>query len=79
MILVIILLSQNFVGKMKNEMWDIAIEEFVVLEPKINSIPVSDSSKYRKAESLNKNFVTKISHNECNNILLSKMFKTFNE
>ena len=41
------------VGKMIDEIGCIAIEEFVGLKPKINSILVSDSTEYQKANGVN--------------------------
>ena len=52
------------VGKMKDQMGTVAIEEFVGLNPKMFSILVSDSSEYKKAKGANKKVVAKISHNE---------------
>ena len=76
LILIIILLSQNFAsnalvdGQMKHEMGGIVIEEFVVLKPKVL---VSVFSEYKKAKVANKNFVAEISHNEYKDVLLNKV------
>ena len=76
LILIIILLSQNFasnalvVGQMKHEMGGVVIEEFVVLKPKVL---VSVFSEYKKAKVANKKFVAKISHNEYKDVLLNKV------
>ena len=52
------------IGKIKGEMVDVAIEEFVGLKPKMYSILVRNSSKHKKAKGVNKNVVSTISHNE---------------
>ena len=57
------------IGKMKDETLGIAIKEFVGLNPKINSFLV-DNSEHEKAESVNRNVVATISHNECKGVLL---------
>ena len=62
--------SALVVGKMNDEMGDIAIEEFVGLNPKMYSILGRDSSK--KAKGVNKNVVAKINYNEYKVILLNK-------
>ena len=53
------------VGKMEDEMKTIDTEEFVRLKPKMQSILMSNSkeSKKAKAKGVNKNVLTKISHN----------------
>ena len=60
------------VGKMKDEMDGIAIEEFGGLKPKMYSILVIDFSGYKKAKGVNKNIVAEISYNEYKNVLLHK-------
>ena len=60
------------VGKMKDEMGGIVIDEFVGLKPKMSSILLNDSSEYKKAKGINKNVVVKISHNDNKNVLLNK-------
>ena len=60
------------VGKMKDEMGGIVIDEFVGLKPKMYSILLNDSSEYKKAKGVNKNVVVKISHNDNKNVLLNK-------
>ena len=42
------------VGKMKDETGGVAIEEFVVLKPKMCSVLVNDSREHRKAKGANK-------------------------
>ena len=49
-----------------------AIEEFVGLKTKRQSIIVSDSSEYKKANGVNKIVVTKINHNEFRDVFLNK-------
>ena len=56
------------IGKMKDETGGIAIEEFVGLNPKINSFLV-DNSQYKKAKGVNRNNVATVSHNEYKNAL----------
>ena len=51
-------------GKMKDEMVDVCIEEFIGIKLKIYSIFVSNSSKYKKVKGVNKNVVAIINHNE---------------
>ena len=70
LILLIIRLSQNtlianklIIGKMKDETWGVAIEEFVVLKPNVYSV-LSDNSEHEKAKGVNKNVVSTISYNE---------------
>ena len=60
------------VGKMKDETAGVAIVEFVVLNPKMYSFLVSDSSEHKKAKGVNKTFVAAISHNEYRDVLLYK-------
>ena len=49
-----------------------AIKEFVGLKPKICSILATDSNKYKKAKSGNKNIVVKTSHNDHKDVLLNQ-------
>ena len=70
LILLIIRLSQNtlianklIIGKMKDETWGVAIEEFVVLKPNVYAV-LSDNSEHEKAKGVNKNVVSTISYNE---------------
>ena len=51
-------------GKMKDETGGLAIEESVGLEAKMYSLLVVDNSKDKKANSVNKNAVEKITHGE---------------
>ena len=60
------------VGKMKDETAGVAIEEFVELKPKMYSYLVIDNSEHKKAKGVNRNFVSTISHNEYQDVLLSK-------
>ena len=71
LILVIILSKSKYcsdsnalvVGKMKDEMHGIAIEEFAEIKPKIYLIVVNNFRAYKKAKGVNKNVVVKISPN----------------
>ena len=56
---------------MKDEMGSSAIEEFAGLKGKMYLILVSDSNEYKKPKGVNKNVVTKISHNEHTDVLLN--------
>ena len=47
---------------MKDETGGIAVEEFVGLRPKMCSYLVEDSIEHKKAKSLNKNVLARISH-----------------
>ena len=61
------------VCKTKHEMcYQVAIKEFVCLKPKICSILATDSNKYKKAKSVNKNIVVKTSHNDHKDVLLNQ-------
>ena len=61
------------VCKTKHEMcYQAAIKEFVGLKPKICSILATDSNKYKKAKSGNKNIVVKTSHNDHKDVLLNQ-------
>ena len=55
-------------------MGDVAFEEFVALKPKMCSILVTDSSKYKKAKSLKENVIAIISRNEYKDVLLNKIY-----
>ena len=55
---------------MKDKMGGAAIEKFIGLKPKMNSILVSNFNEYKKAKGVNKN--VKISHNEYKDVLLNK-------
>ena len=67
------------VGKMKDEVVGVAIKELVVLKPKMYSFLVDDSSEHKKARGVNRNVVATISNHEHKDVLLKKMFETFNE
>ena len=56
---------------MKDEIGDVAIEEFVGLKPKMYSFLV-DNNKHKKAKGVNKHVVATISHNEYKDVLLNK-------
>ena len=51
------------IGKMKDEIGGVVIEEFVELKPKMYSFLV-DNNEHKKAKGMNKNGVAAISHNE---------------
>ena len=53
-------------------MSSVAIKKFVGLKTKMQSIIVSDSSEYKKANGVNKIVVTKINHNEFRDVLSNK-------
>ena len=54
---------------MKDEIGGVAIEEFVVLKPKMYSFLVEDNRKH-KAKGVNENVVAAISHNKYKDVLL---------
>ena len=58
------------IGRMKNEIGAVAIEEFVGLKLKMYLFLV-DNSEHKKAKYMNKNAVTTISHNEYQDVLLN--------
>ena len=60
------------VGKMKDEIAGVAIEEFFGLKPKMYSYLVDDNIEHKKTKGVNKNIVATISHNECKDALLSE-------
>ena len=57
-------------GKMKGELVDICIEEFIGLKLKIYWIFVSNSSKDKKVKDVNKNAVAITNHSEYKNAFL---------
>ena len=57
------------IGKMKDEIGGVVIEEFVGLKPKMYSFLV-DNNERKKAEGVNKNVVATIGHNEYKDVLL---------
>ena len=62
------------VGKMKDVITGVAIEEFVGSKPKMYSCLVDDNSEHEKAKGINKNVVALISHNEYKDVLLNEKF-----
>ena len=58
-------------GKMKDELGGVAIEEFVGLKPKMCSFLV-DNNEHKKAKCVNRNIAATISHNEYKDVLLNK-------
>ena len=59
------------VGKMKDEIAGLAIEEFVGLKSNIYSYLVNDNSEHKKANGANRNVVATISHNEYKDVFLN--------
>ena len=57
---------------MKGETAGVVTEEFVGLKSKIYSFLVDDNSEHKKTKDVNKNIVATISHNEYEDVLLSK-------
>ena len=57
---------------MKDETAGVAIEEFVGLKLKLYWYLVDDNSEHKKEKGVNRNVVATISHNEYEDILLSK-------
>ena len=60
------------IGKMEDETWGIAIEEFVGLKPKIYSFLV-DNNEYKKGKGLNKDVVATIGHHEYKDLSLKNI------
>ena len=58
------------VGKMKDGIAGVAIEEFVGLKPKIYSYLVDDNSEHKKAKGVNRNVVATISQSRYKDVLL---------
>ena len=59
------------VGKIKDQTGCIAIEELIGLNPKMYSFFVDDCNEQKKAKSVNKNVVARISHSENKDFLLN--------
>ena len=55
---------------MKNENTGVAIQEFVVLKPKMYLPLIDNNSEHKKAKGVNRNVAT-ISHNEYKDVLLN--------
>ena len=64
--------NKLMVSKMEDETAGVPIKEFVGWKPKIYSYLVDDNSEHEKANCINKNVVTTISHRECKDVLLTK-------
>ena len=62
------------IRKMKDETGGVAIEEFVVLKPKMYSFLV-DNNEHKKAKGINKNVVTTIGHNEYKLLVIRVNYK----
>ena len=60
-------------NEMKNEMGDVATEEFLGLKPKMYSILASDSSEYKNVKGVKKNVVANISLSDYRYFLLNKI------
>ena len=60
---------------MKDETARVEIKEFDRLKPKMNSFLVDNSSEDKKANSVNKNVVATLSHNEYKDILLKQRMR----
>ena len=59
------------IGKIKDEISSIGIEEFVELKPTMHSFLVGDNSEHKKAKEGNENVVATISHNEYKDVLVN--------
>ena len=64
--------SKLVVGKMRDEIAGVAIEEFVGLKPKMYSYLVDHNREHKKAKGVNRNVVATVSHNEYKDVLLNK-------
>ena len=62
--------SKLVIGKMKDEIDGVAIEEFVGLKAEMYSLLVGDNSEHKKTKGVNRNVVATISHNEYKDALL---------
>ena len=60
------------IGKMKDEIAGVAIEEFVGLKPKKYSYLVDDNSEHKKPKGVNRNVVGTISHDKYKDVFLNK-------
>ena len=60
------------VGKMKDEIAGVAIEDFSGLRPKMYSYLVNNNSEHKKAKGVDRNVAATISHNKYKNVLLNK-------
>ena len=64
--------NESVVGKTKDEIFGVAIEEFVGLKPKMYSYSVDDISKHKKTKGVNVNVYATIRHNEYRDVLLNE-------
>ena len=55
--------NKLLIGKVKNETGGVAVEKFVRLKSKMDSLFVNGNSEHKKAKYLNRNVVEKIIHN----------------
>ena len=60
------------VGKIKDELAVVAIEEFVGFKPKMYSYLANNNSEHKIARCMNRNVVATVSHKECKDVLLNK-------
>ena len=60
------------IGKMKDEIAAVAIEEIVGLRPKMYSYLLDNNSEHKKTKGIHKNVAATISHNEYKDVLLNK-------
>ena len=61
--------NKLLIGKMKDETGGVAIEKFVGLKTKMYLFLVDDNSEHKKANVVNKNIATRISHNKYKDVL----------
>ena len=64
--------NESVVGKTKDEIFGVAIEEFVGLKPKMYSYSVDDISKHKKTKGVNVNVYATTKHNEYRDVLLNE-------
>ena len=62
------------IRKMKDETGGDAIEEFVLLKPKMYSFLVGNNSDYKNSKGVNRNAVVALSHNEYKDVLLNNKY-----
>ena len=58
-------------GKMKDKTAGVAIEEFAGLKQEMYLYLINDDSEHKKANGVNRNVVTTVSHNEYKDVLLN--------
>ena len=68
------------IGKMRDDISDVALEEFSELKSKMNSFLKDKNSEHKKAKGMNRNVVATISDNKYQDVLLNnKCLIIFNE